>query len=128
MVSGMRTDRYRTHKYSRKVRGLVIPGQNSHFTSAVPRQVEIENIVNTLTGPDINRVYYIIFAKEVNKLLSKYKDTTLESELQVIQDKWCARGLNSTLLNRIKDAIGYVPVFHPFRLDFSELDGNDRLS
>jgi len=128
MVSGMRTDRYRTHKYSRKVRGLVIPGQNSHFTSAVPRQVELENIVNTLTGPDINRVYYIIFAKEVNKLLSKYKDTTLESELQVIQDKWCSRGLNSTLLNRIKDAIGYVPVFHPFRLDFSELDGNDRLS
>ena len=124
----MRTDLIRIKKYKKKVRGLVLPLQKSNFSANIQRQVEIEDITNIIVGPDISRVYYIIFAKEVNKLMSKYKDTTLESELQVIQDKWCARGLNSTLLNRIKDAIGYVPVFHPFRLDYSLLDGDDRLS
>jgi len=126
----MRTDRYRTHKYSRKVRGLVIPGQNSHFTSAVPRQVELENIVNTLTGPDINRVYYIIFAKEINKLFGKYTGDSLLNEVEILQSKWTARGLNPVKLDEIKSVFNIVPAptVQPFKLDISLLDGPDILS
>lgn len=124
----MRPTKRRIDKYSKKIRGLVLPGQKGRFASAIGRQVEIEKIVNTIVGSNISRVYYIIFGKEVNKLMGKHKTEILDTELEILQDKWISRGLDAAVLASIKEGVGYVPRWHPFRLDVSFLDDNDRLS
>ena len=126
----MRTSGRRTKKYDKKVRGIILDGQQSRFESAVARQVEIEQMVNEIVGFDINRVYYIIFGKEINNLLGKYKNAALDKEIEIKQKKWISRGLNPEKLDQIKYALGVKPrpIWTPFRLDISLLDGEDRLN
>jgi len=126
----MRTDLIRIKKYKKKVRGLVLPLQKSNFSANTQRQVEIENITNIIVGPDINRVYYIIFAKEINKLFGKYTGDSLLNEVEILQSKWTARGLNPVKLDEIKSVFNIVPAptVQPFKLDISLLDGPDILS
>lgn len=125
----MRTDSQRTEKYSKKAGGMVLPGQASHFASKINRQVEIEHIVNRIAGSTINRVYYIIFGKEANAVIEKHKGGTADTEIEILQQKWSARGLSIATMDLIKNAIGYtVPAIGPFRLDVSALDGTDVLA
>jgi len=101
----MRTSLRRTAKYDAKVGGMVIPGQTARFKDKMKKQVELEEMVRKIIGADINRVYYIIFAKELNKLKEKYSDDTLNTEADIIHRKWYARGLNNDKLNSIRQAM-----------------------
>ncbi len=125
----MRTESQRTEKYSKKAGGLVLPGQKKNFAAKINRQVEIEHIVNRIAGSTINRVYYIIFGKEANALIEKHKGGIADAEMEILQDKWTARGLSIATLEAIERAIGYtVPITGLFRLDASALDGTDVLA
>jgi hypothetical protein len=124
----MRTNARRTDKYAKKVRGLVLPGQAYRFGSQVGRQVEIEQIVNSIVGSDINRVYYMIFGKEVWKKMCTHTGGTLDTEVGTVEDRWTARGLDMGILDRIEDALNYRITYRHFILDESGLDGEDRLA
>jgi hypothetical protein len=104
----MRAPTHRAEKYGKKIRGLVLPGQASRKAATVAREVELEVIVNRLVGFDISRGQYMIFAKQLNKLLGKYREGTLDGEVGILQDVWKARGLQEGLLSEIKAAVGYV--------------------
>ena len=123
----MRTSAMRTRKYDKKVGGMVLPGQKDRFRDAVGRQVEIEKIVNTTVGANINRVYYIIFGKELVKLMQKFRAATLDAEVAILQRKWSARGLSIVTLASIKRALNYREFINYFTLDHSLLDGADVL-
>lgn len=79
--------------------------QSVNFRSAVPRQVEVEHIVKNIIKDPILLVYYIIFGKECVKLAKKHKAATLLTEIEILQRKWDARGLDVLLMNSIKDAL-----------------------
>jgi len=102
----------RIRKYDAKVGGMVIPGQEERFRGKMQRQVDLENMVRQIIGFDINRVYYIIFAKELNKMMEKHKGSTLTDEADIMQSKWYNRGLDNDKLNEIKDAMN-LPEWTP---------------
>jgi len=117
----MRTSLRRTAKYDVKVGGMVLPGQTERFKYKVKRQVELEEMVRNIIGADINRVYYIIFAKELNKLKEKYPGDEVNIVADIIHRKWYARGLNNDKLNSIRQAMNlktYTPPAPP-NADFS---------
>lgn len=127
----MRTDQARTEKYRKKIRGLIIPGQKARFGTASGRQTWMETVAKSIVTDQINLVYYIIFAKELNKIKGIHKGENLITEVEILQDKWISRGLSETVLNQIKQAFNIVipapPVGQPFKLDISLLDGPDVL-
>ena len=124
----MRTDARRTAKYDAKIGMEILPQQNANFEARIKRQVEIEEIVNSVVGPDINRVYYIIFGKEVWKKMQQHKQETLDTEVHILEDKWIKRGLNMAMLDEIENRLGYAITFKFFVIDSSLLDGDDRLA
>lgn len=68
--------------------------------------------------------YYIIFAKEIYKKQKIFKAQTLINEIEILQEKWRSRGLNTDLLANIK--LFYVEAYRTlmhFKLDYSLLDG-----
>jgi len=88
--------------------------------------VKIEEEVRHLTQgqPIIHIPYYIIFAKEIYSLKKKCSYQTLINEIQIRQHKWASRGLNSLVLDTIKEF--YVEAYEKgkcFHLDISLLDG-----
>jgi len=91
-----------------------------------PKAEEIENKIKILCkeANSLQIVYYIIFAKEIMKLLGKHKTTTMLEELEILQQKWELRGLDELLMERIKE--NFVPMYVPdniFKLNISLLDG-----
>ena len=122
----MRTDAQRSKKYAAKVRGLVLPGQIGRFTSIIGKQVEIEEIVKGIVGPDINRVYYMIYGKEVYKLMYAHSSGILDTEIYITRHKWIMRGLDAGKMNDIEFALGYQ-AGDVFTMDHSLLDGSDWL-
>ena len=95
--------------------------------------VRIEEEVKILAQgePIIYIPYYIIFGKEIYSKQKRFKAQTLINELGILDDKWEARGLDATLLNKIKRF--YVPnyppivISNPFTFDVSLLNGPDVL-
>jgi len=122
----MQTNLRRKEKYDLKVRGMIIPGQKTRFEDKIKRQIEIEEMVRKIVGADINMVYYMIFAKELERIKERHSGDTLYREADIIQKKWYERGLNNDRLNEIKHAMN-IPT-GIFRLDISLLDGTDTLA
>lgn len=136
----MRTDTQRLNKFKAKLVGDIAKDrvdkygdiQKRNFARSIKKQTEIEQEIKNIVGDYTSLIelpYYIIFGKEINKLMEKYQDNLLISELEVLQNKWEDRGLNSILLNNIKTY--YVQAYKPaayFIMDISLLDGPDVLA
>jgi len=72
--------------------------------------------------------YYMIFAKELYRLKGSHKGETLINEMDILQEKWRARGLDIFTLDTIKHFyVETYPIFNYFIMDSSLLDGQDRL-
>ena len=131
MLIDMRTTEQRAGKYDKKIIGRVLPGQSTHFTSAVQRQVDIEQRIKIILAknhvPSIYNHFYMNFAKKLNQIFEKHKQGTAETEDFIEENKWVARGLDPNILWEIKKEVGFVPSWSPFRCDNSLLDGPDRL-
>ena len=97
----MRGSYQRTRSYKKKIRGFVLPNQIQHKISTVQKEVDLERMVESIVGPSLLRGHYMIFAKELNKLIKKFKDQMLFTEACIKYDKWVARGLNTTFLDTI---------------------------
>jgi len=112
----MRGSYQRTRSYKKKIRGFVLPDQVQHKLSTVKREVDLERMVEAIVGPSLLRGHYMIFAKELNKLIKKFKDQTLWTEACIKYDKWVARGLNTTFLDTILTRMNLplcVPIVFP---------------
>jgi len=97
---------------------------------ATKELVKIEEQVKKIAGgaSTIKLPYYIIFAKEIYSKARAHAAGTLIDEIEILQGKWIKRGLDWTILDKIKTM--YVQEYkagYPFTLDHSLLDGNDRL-
>lgn len=138
----MRTSTQRKDKFRAKIVGDVAKQrtdayekqQKRNFREVIGEQVRIETEVKEIVGKSTTLLllpYYIIFAKEVVSKAKKYKGVTLYREMEVLQNLWGGRGLDISLMNKIKQH--YVPAYTPiivtyFRLDTSLLDGPDSLA
>lgn len=70
---------------------------------ALIEAVKVEEEVRTvLCEPNILHLpYYIIFGKQVLKILRKHTDQTAEDEINILMDKWCERGLHPINLYKV---------------------------
>ena len=107
----------RSKKYEDKLKGSVLEErtvaqaglQKSGFRGSIARQVELEAWIKSL-HLGRNEVYYIIFAKQVNKLMGKFRGGTFEEEVDGFTDVWITRGLTETTLDMIVTRLsGYTP-------------------
>jgi len=101
---------------------LMVAQESAATQELVKRELEIKQLVQG--EPIILIPYYIIFAKEIYKKQNKFKAQTLINEVEILEEKWRARGLNPNLLDKIK--VFYVEAYKlgaTFRLDISLLDG-----
>ncbi|MGQ9678962.1 MAG: hypothetical protein ACUVUD_06770 [bacterium] len=69
----------------------------------------LEEIVQKVTEevgvPALYRLWYLNFAREVEKTYRQYQNRNLAKELTIVQFKWATRGLNPLLLKQIETAI-----------------------
>ena len=117
-------------KLSGEIRGLRYDAQKDFMVkqeaAATRDLVRIEKEIKHMAQgqPIILLPYYIIFGKEIYSKQKKFKYQTLINEVQILQEKWRARGLDHLLLDTIKEfyveAYGLGKCFH---LDISLLDG-----
>ena len=104
----MRGSDHRTEKYKKKIRGLVLPGQADRKKATVGREVQLERMVNSIVGFDIARGHYMVFAKQLNKVMRKHKGENLLTEVEILQDTWSTRGLDTSIMDQIKTWFGIV--------------------
>lgn len=108
-------------------RNFMIAGEEKHTNNLVKIEIEIKKIVN---GQPISLLpYYIIFGKEIYRRKNLMNSQSLINEVQTLEQKWLARGLDFNLLNLIK--IKYIEGFETwkyFELDISDLDGQNVLA
>lgn len=131
----------RTSKYTKKISGDIAKlrldnyrkQQIANFGASAGRQVAAEIYVKDLISRNgissLYHNYYILFAKELLALMNKFEGDTFMEELIILEDKWETRGLSGEILDQIK--LHYAPsyaLYQVFRLDISDLDGEDRLS
>lgn len=94
-----------------------------HTKALVEIELKVKQICNT--APLLHQYYYIIFGKEMYSKSRAHTGETLIDEAVILEEKWRLRGLDNTLLEKIKEI--FIKI-NPFLLDISDLDGNDRLS
>ena len=118
----MRGSYQRIRSYRKKIRGLVHPWQPLLKNATVQKEVEIERMVESIVGPSLLRGHYMIFAKEINKLLKKHRGSNLITELAIIENKWMTRGLNVDTMTKIESLFGeYVLRLSEGRFGLSRL-------
>jgi len=100
--------------YKKKIRGFILDDQVQHKQATVQREVDLEKKVNNIVGFNLLRGHYMIFAKEINKLMKKYKEGTLIAEIAIKEQKWATRGLDESILNQIEN------LFSDFIFKFDE--------
>ena len=132
----------RVRRYRAKINGDVLKARADELKEQMERAqaiwlrgtVKIEQEMKSMLqniSDRLNTIYYIVFAKEINKVMRKFSGGTLMIELEILQNKWIARGLNVNTLDSIKTY--YIPSYVPvvigyFLLDESLLDGEDVLA
>lgn len=104
----MRGSLSRKEKYQKKIRGFVLPGQIDHKKATIAREVELERMVEGIVGPSLLRGHYMIFAKELNKAMKKHRGENLLTEVEILQDTWSTRGLDTSIMDQIKTWFGIV--------------------
>lgn len=140
MVKNMRTETQRAEKYKGKLIGDIAkqrieaygPTQKKAFAGVVGDQVAIEVAIKKLIGgrvPTQMLVYYIIFAKKIDKFKRKFGGSIVLHEIQILQSQWSNRGLNNDFLDEVKLFMyPQYPEANIFKLDWSYLDGPDGLA
>lgn len=109
----MRTEKRRLDKYKEKVSGDINKirteyygkEQKEQFKISTAEAVKIEEMIKTSVGgkvPTNMLIYYIVFGKELYKILKKYQGETMKKEIELLQRKWQGRGLDINYLNQIK--------------------------
>jgi len=93
--------------------------------------VQIENEIKQICqGASLLHIpYYIIFGKELYKLRNNHSAATLITEAEILEEKWRTRGLDYSLLNKIKTF--YIQAYETmqyFKCDISDLDGTHVLA
>jgi len=137
----------RASKYAKKIDSEVIKNridsqkesmvdqQRDYFPSAVEVEVKVKDLLDGESNFKI--VYYIIFAKEIQKIIKKHgggrsligTQSTMYQELEIMQEKWLRRGLDPEKLTQVKlMLVPNYPIYENFILDDSLLDGSDRLA
>lgn len=101
--------------------------QASRYNAAAVSQFKIDGIVKNIIRDPLLLVYYQVFAKEAVKLTKKHKGQTLIDEIDILEQKWNARGLDEFNMDRIKNALNVPIPLHCFYLDESYVDGFDVL-
>jgi len=122
MLIEMRSSEKRALRYRKKIRAFVLEGMKKRKAATVKREVEIERMVEGLVGPSLLRGHYMIFAKEINKLLKKHRGSNLITELAIIENKWMTRGLDVDTMTKIESLFGeYVLRLSEGRFGLSRL-------
>ena len=62
-------------------------------------------ILNEVGVSRIVYVWYYAFVRQVTKLARRYTDQVLALETQSITALWCARGLDMSVLNRLREEV-----------------------
>lgn len=97
----MRSHIQRIKKYGAKVSGIMHDFQPAHFGTSVEAQVAAERYVKTLGVPLILLPYYIIFAKQVIKIMNTHKGDVGQHEVCHLHRHWWDRGLDPDVLNTV---------------------------
>lgn len=114
----MKSSEKRAARYRKKIRAFVLKGQVARKKATIKREVDLERMVEQIVGVDLMRGYYMIFAKEINKLYGKWKGSNLITEIAIKEMKWTTRGLNPLILNQIEALFGtFVMRFDEGRFD-----------
>ena len=92
---------------------------DDRFRAANIKQVEIERIVKSIIKDQLLLVYYIVFGKELVKAKNKHKGEMLRQEVEILQNKWSSRGLNTDLMDVIKNALSV-----PYDMGLTEAQAN----
>lgn len=95
-------------KYARKLDGVVAESrlnalkdqQRINYEASMGKQIQLDSWIKSL-HLGRNEVYYIIFAKQINKLMGKFRGDTLLEEVCGKKDLWQTRGLSSDTLDNI---------------------------
>lgn len=93
---------------------------------ATSELVQIEKEIKQICQGEstIRLPYYIIFAKELYRIMQYHTAQTLVDEAEILEEKWRTRGLDYELLDAIK--MFYIQAYkniQHFKLDVSGLDG-----
>jgi len=111
----------RIDKYTAKISGDVAKQRYdatkalsvSQERTATSALVSIEAVVKQLVQGEstLHLPYYIIFGKEIYRLKQRHQNQALINEAIILENKWKARGLDDTLLEKIKKH--YIQAYAP---------------
>ncbi|GAI03397.1 unnamed protein product [marine sediment metagenome] len=82
-----------------RLKSQMVKHHTAYQFEAVKVEEEVRKVLCEVNVLDL--VYYIIFGKEVLKVLRKHKGKTAEMEINILINKWCDRGLHPINLYRI---------------------------
>jgi hypothetical protein len=102
----MRDAARRSEKYSKKITGMVIPGQASRYAPTAAERTRLEAIVRSLGAAPMLAFSYLAFAEQLWKIKKTHSGQTALDEGKVIANSWSLRGLDDTYLWRIGKALG----------------------
>jgi len=90
--------------------------------TAVKIEQEMKSFLDSINDK-MFQVYYIVFAKEINRLMKTESGESLAQEIEILQQKWWRRGLNRDTLYSIKEY--YLPTYeNVLRFDIGRFDIN----
>lgn len=126
---GAREDKYR-EKLDGDVRKTLYDAQKDSMVANITQptkdlvkiELKVKQICNT--APFLHQYYYIIFGKEIYSKTLSHSGESLVNEAIILENKWHMRGLDHAYMEKIKEIFIKIDAF---RLDISDLDGNDRL-
>ena len=92
--------------------------ERKYFAEAVDIELKIKGMLSNVGSLAI--IYYIIFAKELIKIIKTHSSSTQLKEAEILQEKWKRRGLNSENLIKIKQLL--IPSYTPVICEVAKFD------
>lgn len=111
----------RTKKYAKKIDGkiigdkydatkdLAVKSEGKALKEAVEVEEKVKGLLSSVSTLQIS--YYIIFAKEILKVMRKHNAETQEQEICILCRKWWMRGLQAINLNIISNCYAGMACF-----------------
>jgi len=88
ILEQLRTDMSRRHEYEQAL--------------LYASELKARQCLNTANVPTMLYIFYLNFAREVYRLKKRFAGDSLEREVNVLLEKWVARTLDRTVLERIR--------------------------
>jgi RNase H-fold protein (predicted Holliday junction resolvase) len=105
---------YRRSKYEAKIDGVIV-GQrftaekenmvnqvDERFAELVKVEDDVKSVLEDSGVTTITIPFYLNFARECYRRKKQFTGATLRAEVEVLQNKWIARGLDLDMLTAIK--------------------------